>query len=322
MNREGFGGVVKSKDSTDKNSLYLVPISLVDKISQLIQEVETQVPEVQVDIELNSLEDAFIKIAEKDIEEEAQQNQALAQAQMVMTEEEEVAAFEDYKQFPGEQSFWQKVLVIYWNRIRVFARSGFQWYVLMIPMLYVIIQLFIAYAIIVTVVKEGGKVNNVIAIFFTFYFTIFLVLGNSFTSGLFSTVPMFEKANGLRQMMHMSGVSSIEYYLGLFLGDMTLFTMPAGIISLALLAVPQIMVSSQVGYFFLSYIFYGMALINMVYTFAHMFNNPDTTLQYMGLIFFLVLLLIPIGLSLMIAAIIGFSTSVAETLSIWYWINP
>ena len=46
MNREGFGGVVKSKDSTDKNSLYLVPINLVDKISQLIQEVETQVPEV------------------------------------------------------------------------------------------------------------------------------------------------------------------------------------------------------------------------------------------------------------------------------------
>ena len=199
MQREGFGGVVKSKDSTDKNSLYLVPINLVDKISQLIQEVETQVPEVQVDIELNSLEDAFIKIAEKDIEEEAQQNQALAQAQMVMTEEEELAAFEDYKQFPGEQSFWQKVFVIYWNRIRVFLRSGFQWYVLMIPLLYVIIQLFIAYAIIVTVVKDGGdKVNKVIAVFFTFYFTIFLVLGNSFTSGLYSTVPMFEKKNGLR----------------------------------------------------------------------------------------------------------------------------
>ena len=67
----------------------------------------------------------------------------------------------------------------------------------MIPMLYVIIQLFIAYAIIVTVVKHGG-VDRVIAVFFTFYFTLFLVLGNSFTSGLYSTVPMFEKKNGLR----------------------------------------------------------------------------------------------------------------------------
>ena len=33
---------------------------------------------MQVDLELNSLEDAFIKIAEKDIEEEMQTNKALA----------------------------------------------------------------------------------------------------------------------------------------------------------------------------------------------------------------------------------------------------
>ena len=44
---------------------------------------------MQVDIELNSLEDAFIKIAEKDIEEEAKQNRALAQAQQFMTVDEE-----------------------------------------------------------------------------------------------------------------------------------------------------------------------------------------------------------------------------------------
>ena len=58
----------------------------------------------------------------------------------------------------------------------------------------------------------------------------------------------------------MSGVSSFEYFLGLFLGDMTLFIIPAGVISLSLIAVPQIMVTSQIGYFFLSYVFYGMAL--------------------------------------------------------------
>ena len=33
---------------------------------------------MQVDIEMNSLEDAFIKIAEKDIEEEAKENKAPA----------------------------------------------------------------------------------------------------------------------------------------------------------------------------------------------------------------------------------------------------
>ena len=48
-----------------------MPIVLIDKVSALIERVEQEIPEMQVDIELNSLEDAFIKIAEKDIEEEA-----------------------------------------------------------------------------------------------------------------------------------------------------------------------------------------------------------------------------------------------------------
>ena len=78
LDKDGYDGITKSRDSTDKKSLFLVPISLVDRISNLMREVEQNVPEMQVDIELNSLEDAFIKIAEKDIEEEIENNKALA----------------------------------------------------------------------------------------------------------------------------------------------------------------------------------------------------------------------------------------------------
>ena len=60
--------------------MFHIPISLLDRIGDLIREVEQDIPEMQVDIELNSLEDAFIKIAEKDIEQEMQENRALAQA--------------------------------------------------------------------------------------------------------------------------------------------------------------------------------------------------------------------------------------------------
>jgi len=69
---------VKSKDSTDKKFIFAVPITLQNKVADLIREIETNIPEMQVDIELNSLEDAFIKIAEKDIIEEMKQNKALA----------------------------------------------------------------------------------------------------------------------------------------------------------------------------------------------------------------------------------------------------
>ena len=102
-----------------------MPISLVDRISNLMREVEQNVPEMQVDIELNSLEDAFIKIAEKDIEEEIENNKALAQAQKFMSPEEEQAAFDDYKSYEGEQSPLQKIAVIYINRLKVFYRSSF-----------------------------------------------------------------------------------------------------------------------------------------------------------------------------------------------------
>lgn len=123
-------------------------------------------------------------------------------------------------------------------------------------------------------------------------------------------------------MMSMSGLSSLEYYLGLFFADITLFSGPAIIISLALLAVPQIMVQDQVGWFFLSYMFYGIALIQIVYTTAHMFDDPETGTKYIALIFFLGLLLIPISLSMIFAAIFGFSSSLSSALSIWYFINP
>lgn len=115
-----------------------------------------------------------------------------------MSEEEEKAAFDDYENFHGEQSSMQKIGVIFLNRLKVFSRSNFQWYILSFPLLYVIIQLFIAYAVIITVVTDTADLNRVVAIFFTFYFTFFLVLGQSFTAGLYAFVPMAEKKGGLR----------------------------------------------------------------------------------------------------------------------------
>ena len=44
LNRPGFDGITKSRDSTDKKSLYLVPVSLVSQISVLIKEIEDDVP--------------------------------------------------------------------------------------------------------------------------------------------------------------------------------------------------------------------------------------------------------------------------------------
>ena len=122
--------------------------------------------------------------------------------------------------------------------------------------------------------------------------------------------------------MHMSGLKSLEYFVGLLMGDAVLFTIPAIVISIVLLFFDDIMVQSQVINFFFSYFLYGLALINMAYMFSHFFDDPETSGKYMALIFVLGLIFAPIAISLILAAIFGFDSSLSSTISIWYWVNP
>ena len=66
------------------------------------------------------------------------------------------------------------------------------------PFVYVLIQLFIAYAVIVSVVTDEDNLSEWTNIFFTMYFTFFLVLGQMFTVSIWATIPMTEKKGGLR----------------------------------------------------------------------------------------------------------------------------
>jgi len=133
---------------------------------------------------------------------------------------------------------------------------------------------------------------------------------------------MFEKKHGLRQMMHMSGLSSFQKFFGLFSGDLFLFTIPALVISLCLIGFGEIMVKQEIGNFFLCFMLFGACLINLSYVFSHIFDDPETSGKYMALIFTLGMLFGPIAISMIFAAIIGFDNSVSNALSVWYFIDP
>ena len=139
---------------------------------------------------------------------------------------------------------------------------------------------------------------------------------------MYAFVPMYEKKLGLRQMMHMSGLNSIEYFAGLFFGDILLFIMPAIVISIALIGFPQIMINSQIPNFFLSFILFGVCLANFTYIFTHIFDDPETGSKYIALIYLLGLLFGPIAVSMGFAAIFGFDSSVSNAISVWYFIDP
>ena len=70
-------------------------------LADLIRRVEENCPQIQIDIELNSLEDAFIKIAQDDIKTEQDKIQQQANALYQMSEQAEQDALDDYAKFEG-----------------------------------------------------------------------------------------------------------------------------------------------------------------------------------------------------------------------------
>jgi ATP-binding cassette subfamily A (ABC1) protein 3 len=62
----GINGIQESKDSLSKRLIFLVPYNEVEKISGLIKRFEDDFPEMFVDVEMNSLEDAYIKMVENE----------------------------------------------------------------------------------------------------------------------------------------------------------------------------------------------------------------------------------------------------------------
>lgn len=60
-------GIQESKDSTSKKIIYQIPLNAIPQLSQLIKTLEANLSErVIVDIEVNSLEDAYINIVREE----------------------------------------------------------------------------------------------------------------------------------------------------------------------------------------------------------------------------------------------------------------
>lgn len=117
-------------------------------LADLIRRVEENCPQIQIDIELNSLEDAFIKIAQDDIKTEQDKIQQQANALYQMSEQAEQDALDDYAKFEGNQSFCQKVYFIAQHRLKLFYRETSQWLALLVPIVFVTMMAYIFYSIV------------------------------------------------------------------------------------------------------------------------------------------------------------------------------
>ena len=72
-------------------------------------------------------------------------------------------------------------------------------------------------------------------------------------------------------MQHMNGLTSLEYFAGLLLGDMTIYAITCTILSITLYFLPMIMDASFIPEFFICYMLYGAAIMNIVYIFSYFY---------------------------------------------------
>lgn len=133
---------------------------------------------------------------------------------------------------------------------------------------------------------------------------------------------MKERQGGLRHMMHLFGLNSFQYFFGMALADCVIVTVPATVASGIILIFDDIIERENIGMFWLIFVFFGCAMNSFSYLFSHLFSNPETGVRYISLIYSLGLLVIPLILTTIIAAIRDEESSFQDGFSFWYFFSP
>lgn len=174
--------------------ILLVPIGCVHLIADLIQQAEEQVPEVTLDIELNSLEDAFIKIAESDIRAEDEASKKVLEEKLNLTQEQIEASMGEYFTYEGRQSSCQMIGAVASHKLFAFLRSRLGMTALFMPLIFTSMQLFIVWSVVRLLLDSDSEVFLMVRrLVLSGYLCFFLTLGSTFTAGAYGDLPLKER---------------------------------------------------------------------------------------------------------------------------------
>lgn len=165
--------------------------------------------------------------------------------------------------------------------------------------------------------------EEVVEFIIRYFFSIFLTVGYTFTAGSSAVVPMTEKKGGLRHMMHLNGLNSTQYWIGMKTADIIIALFPATITCILLwLTFDIIMGPEYVWEFFFVFMFFANAMDCISYLLSHLFSDPETAVKYVSLVSSLGLLFGPlIGFSI-IGTMIDSDEGVVGSLQTLYFISP
>lgn len=334
LGRDGLEDIKESPDTNDKKLLIHVPYTYVHHLAGLIEEVEQAVQQAQIDIEMNSLEDAFIKIAETDIRKEEKKIKDLANQELFMSEEDEQKAMQEYFAFEGRQSCCQKVTFVFVHRMQNYYRSTYQWVANLLPLAFITILTFVLYSIMKAskpapeIDPDTGEDFNanyeseIIPMVIKYEFAAINIIAFAITGGMSAMLPLKEKEGGLRHMMRLTGLSSLQYWLGMFLADFVIALIPTTIASVILLFFDTIMARELVIEFFVDFQLFIAAVNCFSYLFSHAFSDPDTAIKNLSLIYIFGMFMGPFFITLIVNLFMQMETFFASAMTFWYFISP
>ncbi len=137
---------------------------------------------------------------------------------------------------------------------------------------------------------------------------------------------MEEKNVGLRHMMHLFGLNSATYWIGMFIADMIIVAIPAVVCVFMLLVFDDIMDREFTGEFLLLLWVYNCTLNVFSYAFSHLFKDPDTGIKYISMIYSVGFFLGPLVGWLILGGILASgkddSELIADGFSFFYFVSP
>jgi len=288
-----------------------------------LRHIEQNFPQVQVDIEMNSLEDAYVKIAEDEIKAKEGElgNNSIENPVANSADAGEMSRYLDTL---GNPSVCGQILALAIRRWIVFLREPRQWFMLIAPFINVISSLMILYAFIAVATPDDSDVSSykILQGLTAFLFPFLLMYGFTTTAGIYMITPISDRESRLRQVLHITGLKPFSYYLGTLIADYSLFMVSQLIFVVFALLADINTYSEQMVSFILIMSSFGLSMISFTYLFSNMFNDNNSAFRCMTVVYLILGLVAP-GLVISIAGVISESGSVTIFLNgLFFCLDP
>ena len=252
-----------NKESTIKKLIYQVSFEHTEQLSEMLAPLEKSLEGLAyIDVEVNSLEDAYVKIADGDKKQVDKQAELAAQLEF----EENVKTFMSTK---PHSSFCQQFTATVARKMRDWKNDKKVMIMSFNPFLMPLI-----YIIMILVVLNEINMPEVRTAVFQVAFPLLIIFGIVTSCGIFAVTPTKDRVDKMRHLLSFAGMRSSAYYLGILTGDFIIFMIPQYMVLLLIIALQLDEFYKHLGLYILTIHAFAPPCISLVYNMAYMYNDP------------------------------------------------